>query len=531
MPAFFKRYPWLTELLLLLSGALLFALAFPSFAYRWGFGFLGYFCLIPTFLLIRRIGIAKSAIYGFLYGYLAYTLLNYWLATFNPVSFVVVPMIYAVYFLFWFPVFKWADRMFPRWGYLVQVLFWLAYEIFRVQGFLGYSYGILGYTQYRNINLIGIADIAGILGVSLLVVFPSAWIARLWSLRKEEGAGWDVLKKARFLTIPGILYLVFLAGSLGYSISSKVDYSDTPVWRTSLIQHDINAWRSGIEVYREALDKLIDVSDEALENNPDAVIWSETAFVPSIKWHDRHRQERDKFELVQRLKEYFKGQDVPFLIGNNDIVEIAGNRESYNAVLVFQKDQIVDTYHKIHLVPFGEHFPYEKIFPRFYKYILNNGVTFYIHGDEYTVFDMGQAKASPLICFEDTFGDLSRNFVREGAQVLVNVSNDSWSPAQACSIQHAGMAVFRSVENRRSMVRATNGGFTCMIDPNGRIIQWLEPFTADHLTVDVPVYDEVDTFYTRTPFLFDRFVMIFSILVILSMLMRTILFLRKRRRS
>ena len=527
MYQFNRLKSWQTELLLLLSGALLFALSFPNFAYRWGVGFLGFISLVPVFLLIRRSGFVKSAVYGFIYGYIAYSIFNFWLAKFNPVSFVVVPMIYAVYFLFWFPVFKWADRTFPRYGYVVQLLFWLAYEIFRVQGFLGYSYGILGYSQYKFTPLIGIADLTGVLGVSLLVVFPSLWIARFISFRLEEGGGWDALKKARFLTLPAVVYILLFTASVGYSAVNKVDYSDTPVWRTSLIQHDINAWRSGMKVYREALTKLEEVSEEALKENPDTVIWSETAFVPSIRWHDRRREERDKYELVQDLKDFLNRQEASFIIGNNDIVEIAGERESYNAVLVFEKENIVDAYHKIHLVPFGEHFPYEKLFPRFYKYILNNGATFYIHGDEYTVFDMGKAKASPLICFEDTFGYLSRNFVREGAQVLVNVTNDSWSPAQACSIQHVGMAVFRSVENRRSMVRATNGGFTSLIDPNGKIIDWLEPFTADHLTVDVPVYDQRDTIYTNTPFLFDRFVMITSVLMGIVMLILTILRVRK----
>ena len=527
MQHLFKRYSWLTELALLLSGALLFALAFPSFAYRWGFGFLGFFSLIPVFLLIRRVGFRKSALYGFLYGYIAYTLFNFWLATFNPVSFVVVPMIYAVYFLFWFPLFKWADRAFPRWGYLVQVLFWLAYEIFRVQGFLGYSYGILGYSQYRFTSLIGIADLTGVLGVSFLVVFPSAWIARYLVFRKEEGRSFAFLKKARFLILPGLVYIVLLAGSFVYSVSAKVDYSDTPKWRSALIQHDINAWRSGIEVYTEALDKLIEVSRDSLEDEPEAVVWSETAFVPSIKWHDRRREERDKYDLVQDLKEFLSEQDVPFLIGNNDTVSVAGKRETYNSVLLFNRDEIIDTYHKIHLVPFGEHFPYEKIFPRFYKYILNNGATFYVHGEEITVFDLGKVRVSPLICFEDTFGYLSRDFVREGAQVLVNVTNDSWSPAQACSIQHAGMAVFRSVENRRSMIRATNGGFTCLIDPNGKITSWLEPFTADHLTVDVPVYDEKETLYTRTDFLFDRFIMIFSVIMGVILLVKALIARKK----
>ncbi len=507
-----KKYPWLTDLLLLASGALLFALSFPNFLYRWGFGFLAWFALVPVFILINRSGYLKIILFGLLYGYFGYSLFNFWLAKFNPTSFVVVPLIYAVYFMCWFPVFKWADKTLPRYGYILQTVFWLAYEIFRTRGFLGYSYGILGYSQYKNTALIGIADLTGVLGVSMLVVFPSLWIARYIRFRKEEGRSFNALKKAKYLFIPGVVYLVILAGSFLYSGITKVNYEEGPKWRTSLIQHDVNAWLSGTEVYQMALDKLLELSDEALADEPDTIIWSETSFVPSIDWHNRRRTDRIRYNMVQELMSFLEQSDVPFLIGNNDSVLSAGRQITYNAVLQFDGAEIVDRYHKIHLVPFGEHFPFEKIFPWFYEYILDNGATFYEKGEEYTVFDVAGVKASPLICFEDTFGYLSRNFVREGAQVLVNVTNDSWSPAQACSIQHVGMAVFRSVENRRSMVRSTNGGFTCLIDPNGKIVDWLEPFTADVLTVDVPVYDDTTSLYTATDHLFDRLVMVLSVL-------------------
>jgi len=525
----FEKYPWLTELLLLLSGALLFALSFPNFLYRWGFPFLAWFALIPVFLLIHRVGFLKSILYGGLYGYFAYSLFNFWLAKFNPTSFVVVPMIYAVYFIIWFPVFKWADRTFSRWGYLLQLVFWLAYEIFRTRGFLGYSYGIMAYSQYKILSLIGVADLTGALGVSLLVVFPSLWIARYLRFRKEEGRSFALLRRANFLFIPGCVYLALLAGSLVYSGVSRVDYSESPTWRTSLVQHDINAWLSGTEVYTQALDKLLELSDQALTEDPDTVIWSETAFVPSIEWHNKHRADRERLALVQKLMDYLESKDVPFVIGNNDSEMSAGEMITYNAVLQFYGSEVVKRYHKIHLVPFGEHFPYTRLFPKFYKYILDNGATFYEKGNEYTVFEQGEVKFSPLICFEDTFGYLSRNFVRAGAQVLVNVTNDSWSPAQACSIQHVGMAVFRTVENRRSMVRATNGGFTCLIDPNGKILEFLEPFTADVLTVDVPVYDGQTTLYNSTGFLFDRLVMVLAVLS--GILLAVVTIIRKRGKS
>jgi apolipoprotein N-acyltransferase len=101
------------------------------------------------------------------------------------------------------------------------------------------------------------------------------------------------------------------------------------------------------------------------------------------------------------------------------------------------------------------------------------------------------------ICFEDTFGYLNREFVRRGADVLVNMTNDAWSASEVCEIQHAVMAVFRAVENKRAVVRSTNGGITCIIDPNGKIVSKLEPFVADYLVGLVPVVRNVTTPYTR----------------------------------
>ncbi len=528
----FRTKQWFGDLLLLLGGALLFSLSFPNFISPRGFSFLAWFALIPVFYLIHKRGFLKTAFYGALYGYFAYTLLNFWLAEFNPTSFVVVPMIYAVYFLFWFPLFKWADWAFPRGGYLIQSLFWLCFEIFRTRGFLGYSYGILGYSQYENLSLIGIADITGVLGVSFLVIFPGLWLQRYLRFHLEERGNARTFRKASFLIIPALLYLVLLFGSIAYSVFSRVDYKESPRWRASLIQHDINAWLSGTEVYEQALDKLLALSARAIEEEaPDVVVWSETAFVPSIQWHYKKRPDRKRLALVLKLLNFLEKQDLPFIIGNNDTVLEAGRQVTYNAVLHFKGQDIAGGYHKIHLVPFGEHFPYEKIFPRFYRYILSTGATFYEHGNEYTVFDLDGVKAGPLICFEDTFGYLSRNFVRAGAQVLVNVSNDSWSPSPACSMQHAGMAVFRSIENRRSMIRATNGGFTCLVDPNGKIQKSLKPFTADVLTVDVPVYSQGQTFYNKTDSLFDRGVVLLSALAALMLFFAAVGKYKKGRRE
>jgi apolipoprotein N-acyltransferase len=163
------------------------------------------------------------------------------------------------------------------------------------------------------------------------------------------------------------------------------------------------------------------------------------------------------------------------------------HRVDYNAALLFEKGQITGIYRKLHLVPFTEHFPYEKQLPLIYNWLEKADTHFWEKGEEETVFKTPGFSFSTPICFEDTFGYLSKNFVRRGADVLVNISNDAWSNSLPSQNQHLSMAVFRAVENNRSMVRSTASGQTCAIDPRGKVIAMASPFTEAWLNVSVPI--------------------------------------------
>jgi len=192
---------------------------------------------------------------------------------------------------------------------------------------------------------------------------------------------------------------------------------------------------------------------------------------------------------------------VPFVIGNDDARKEPGpsgglERVDYNAAIVFEAGKEIGIYRKLHLVPFTEHFPYEKQLPAVYKALRDADTHFWKKGTEATIFNAAGIRFATPICFEDTFGYLSRRFVLGGAQVIVNMTNDAWAHSLPAQMQHMGMAVFRAVENRRSLVRATASGQTCGIAPDGRIIAMAKAFDEVQLTVDVPVVDTV-TLYTR----------------------------------
>jgi apolipoprotein N-acyltransferase len=131
-----------------------------------------------------------------------------------------------------------------------------------------------------------------------------------------------------------------------------------------------------------------------------------------------------------------------------------------------------------------------------HRALVNADTHFWEKGTEATVFAGPGFTFSTPICFEDTFGYLSRRFVQNGAELIVNLSNDAWSASLPAQNQHLSMAVFRAVENGRSMVRATASGQTCGITPDGRVIAMAPPFTEAWLTVAVPVVKN-DTVYTR----------------------------------
>ena len=510
--------------------ALLFAASFPSIPFENGLPLLAWIAYVPVFWVVRRAGMGACVLLGAFYGYAAYGLFNYWLSVFHPLAGLIVGSIYSVYMAILFALLRLAIIVFPQRGYILQFLLFMAYEYLRTLGFLGYSYGITGYSQWQLLPIIQIAAITGVWGVSALVVFPSAWLAAALSeLNNEPRSLTEEKKNFEFKTlcysvpsvvksfflkerVSALVWVAFFAATLVYGFVSPIDYSEARKVKFAMIQHNTDPWlpshaptaAQALVEYRNDFLILRRLSDEALAAHPevDFVVWSETAFVPRIWWHQTVRDSPAHWNLVRELLEYLAAQDVPFIIGNNDarrdpsINPHGDNRVDYNAVMLFERGEITGVYRKLHLVPFTEHFPYRRQFPWIYEALRNADTHFWEKGTELTVFESRGVRFSTPICFEDTFGYLNREFVLNGAEIFVNLSNDAWSGSLSAQMQHFIKAVFRAVENRRSMVRSTSSGQTCAIDPNGRILAMAEPFTEAWLVAEVPVVTP-STIYTR----------------------------------
>ncbi|MFH0778685.1 MAG: apolipoprotein N-acyltransferase, partial [Candidatus Eisenbacteria bacterium] len=153
---------------------------------------------------------------------------------------------------------------------------------------------------------------------------------------------------------------------------------------------------------------------------------------------------------------------------------------------------------KIHLVPFGERIPYDDVFPILRS--VDFGEADFERGKEFTVFDVGGKKFGVLVCFESIFPELVRSFTREGADFMVNITNDEWFGRSAAPYQHAYMAVFRAVENRVSVARCANTGVSMLIDPWGRVTLEGGLFTREALVGTIGIVPG-GTFFTRHGFL------------------------------
>ena len=299
-----------------------------------------------------------------------------------------------------------------------------------------------------------------------------------------------------------MMWCLCVAAALLFGFFIQRDYKDLPAARIALIQPNSDPWVGGVEAYKKDFKTLKKLSDQAIADNPNLalVVWPETAFIPRIDWHYRYREDRSIFELVHELLTYINGQPVPFLIGNDDAVRVlnsegADARHDYNAALLFRPQENVlppqpERYRKMHLVPFTEHFPYKKTFPAIYDALVANDTHFWEKGDEPTVFSVNGLNFSVPICFEDTFGYITRRFARHGAKLFVNMSNDAWAKSVACQYQHLSMSVFRAVETRLPMVRATASGQTVAVSPHGKITAMLSPFVEGYICADIPVFTE-----------------------------------------
>ena len=534
-----------SEVLVLLASAFVLAASFPGFLTDDGIAPLVFVALIPVFMVIRNTTWRCVWFHGFLFGLVYYFFFNYWLKGFHALAIVIAPVIKGGEMLLLFLALKAIDEAFPKKGYILKGAVWAAYAYLAENWFAGYPYGNIVYALYPYPVLYQTADITGIWGIICLMVFPQAAAADYlypWVMGKR--GSFRLWLKSNL--IPLIIWALLAVASIIYGIFSLAYWEDrTPssTMRVACVQHNHDSWKGGYNTYRSNFNNLKRYTTESLATDPDLVIWSETAFVPSVAWHTTYDAKGTVWEDIHDLTidfvEYAESIGVPLLTGNPKSViadpslppyDEDGNKNSveYNTVILFQDGEIKGEYIKQHLVPFTEHFPYEKQLPWLYNLLKSMDYNWWIPGTEPTVFELNGVHFSTPICYEDSFGVLNAEYVANGAEVIINMTNDNWSKKPSAEWQHAEIAAFRSVETRKAMVRGTNSGITCLIEPTGEIQDPMKPFSMGTHTYEVPVYSQSDygnTFYVEHIDLFAKIAIGVSIAALAYWLIRKLYFL------
>ena len=494
-----------TRAALAVASGLALGLAFPKF----DFGLLAWVALVPLFYVIEGESMRRVFGWAYLQGFAANVVELYWIPI--PLhDFADVPMKFAI-----FPMLAlaaivavntavaiWAGELVARRMRIPAVVTmpvaWTALEWFRTYVPASFPWNLLGYAAYRNLELIQFAEFTGVYGVSALIVFFNAVV---YVVIFRRGAYRLQTVSLSVLTAMMIALVAFGA----WRISNLKDAPATGSFKVAMVQGNIpQSLKWDPKFLPQSYGVYQDETADAAKRGADLVVWPEAAAAFLFQPDDQYPVELAGDAAYRTaLLTLAKDQHEPILFGAPALARVDGRLGFYNrAYLVSANGQgEVDAhYDKIELVPFGEYVPARAILGFFVNKIVS-GFGDLIPGSEQTLFDLKGAKLGILICYESIFPDLTRREVNEGADVLVNITNDAWYGESSAPYQVLAMAALRSVETKVPMVRVANTGISALIEPSGLITNRTPLFKRGTEIVDVS-WRPVRTLYTMVGDLF-----------------------------
>jgi len=530
-----KLWPWLAAI----CSGVLYAACFAPFNLTW-------FCWIALTPLIAAIWFSgaesryswlRNLLLGYVAGLTFFWIVFSWLTTVTVLGWFVLEFYMAIYFAIWAwlcgllrpregkqrsaGVSKW-DQMLMRarstaapppspWikstnnlrlAFILAAA-WTTQEWLRGWVFSGFGWNNLGVALHDYWPLIQITELTGVAGLSFLVAFANV-ILLTTAYRLIVEARTRVMRPHFDFTVT----MAAIVGILIFGLRSAQISPPTKSLRVAAVQSNVPQFQKfDPQFTRRIFDQFRRLSEIALRSNPppDLLVWPESSMPGPVL------ADQESYKFVMDLA---ASADTDLLLGTIDVDQ----RDVYNAaLLVSDGGERVQMYRKIHLVPFGEYVPGRHTVPLLAQIVGDQVPADFKAGKEPTVFTLTNSEihVAPLVCFEDTIGELARQFVlpnetSPGANLLVDVTNDGWFKTSAGSHQHLANAIFRCVETRRPMIRAANTGVTCFVNQFGRVTQMLRDETGSTFTegvlageIKVPTEQEL-TFYVRHGELFAK---------------------------
>ncbi len=496
-------------------------LYFASF-YPLSQGWLAYPAVALYFVMTTRLTPLKAVVATTLYAVVFTLLLLWWAKIYHPILSLPAIVLYVTGFN--------LLRLFLLrrvWGIPSRLRFLMLALVYVVIDFLvgnfehGLPWMVIGVTQWCYPLLLQICDIIGFWGMTAWVVTVGAVLytvvdgayRRAGGTRRQKTAA--VFKDRSFRL--GLLALAAVfAGFTIYGFFRMPRHSHQRLLDTTPERFQISFLQINVDPYENwrthrnrNIERLITFTQEAALEGSDIIVWSESAFLGYINLHDIPHYQRayerlDRFRddgiwpLVNRVRRLSSDVGAHVFIGA--LWRRASRKHDdhyWNAFQHFRPEGSVSRpYFKMHLVPFGEHLPYEEHLAFLRSLLSPAYLTNFQAGDEDVQFRVDGYRFANVICFEGVFDELVRQKAADGAIMLVNPTNEAWTYRHESLFQHYAFYVFRAIENRMYVGRAANTGVTALIAPNGRTVSQLPLNVPDTLTVTVPA-SHSDTFFSR----------------------------------
>lgn len=378
---------------------------------------------------------------------------------------------------------------------LLAPVFWVAIEFFR-ERVTGVPWNPLGNSQVDNIPFARIAQTAGVYGLSFAVMLVNcAFVAALllWGRRRKN------------------LLISAAAAAIALQIGIFAKPAEfAPTHQAVLVQEDVplsdQPWSQGY--FDRTLADLAQLSMQAEPRHPDGnpglIVWPES---PAPFYIADARLQKSLTTLARDTNSYL-------VVGSLGQLEDAKHQPHLlnSALLMDPRGGIVGRYDKIHLVPFGEYVPLQDLL--FFATKLTREVGDFGRGTERKVFDLNGTRYGVFICYESVFPGEVREFTANGAQVLINISDDLWYGETSAPWQHLQMSRMRALENHRWVLLATNNGTTASIDPLGRVVKQAPRNVRTTLVAPYAPQNEI-TFYSRYGDIFAWACVVISILAVI----------------
>jgi apolipoprotein N-acyltransferase len=377
------------------------------------------------------------------------------------------------------------------------------------------------------LSLIQIADFAGALGISFVIAVVNAACVDLLELFQHRDRA-SRRRLTRPVTVRLAAVAVLLVATAGYGAYRLATARFRPGPRLALVQSNL------IQRYklRTEAGKLLEIYQGLVERaaqaapRPGLIVWPETSYpygfvemdpglgpegfarvAGSLAAHGTFDEWRRKMEAIeQHLHGWTDRLQVPMLVGCLTY-DLRGERlAKYNSAILFEPGKAtIQSYHKLHLVPFGEYVPLVETLPWLTMLTPYHGpdavVPSLSFGKALVWFDLGPYRLATAICFEDTVPQVARRFFAhpEGSRqpdVLLNLSNDGWFHGSSEHDMHLAVSIFRAIENRVPLARSVNTGVSAFIDGNGRVLDALPKLQEGILARAIPLDDRVSLYST-----------------------------------